>query len=137
MEYFTKTRQVALRAGSIGLVLATLAAISQRWPVAFGVMIGCLVALVNFRLLARSIPRVLSMSFATARKAAAGGYVLRYLLTVVMVLMVNANPNINVWAAFVGLMLVKAVIFGEALYIFVRQKFPNQHQSAREERGEN
>lgn len=120
----------------MGFALATMAILSQRLPVAFGVMIGCLVSLINFRLLAQSIPRVLGMSFHAARKSAAARYVFRYLLSVAMVLMVNANPNINVWAAFVGLLTVKIVILGEAVFLFIRQKLSGCQEPVRYERGE-
>ncbi|HBI57009.1 MAG TPA: hypothetical protein DG577_00965 [Firmicutes bacterium] len=136
VDYFTKVRQISLRAASIAFILAALAAISGRWPVAFGVLIGFLVALVNFRLLAQSIPKLLELPFQAARKGAAVRYILRYVLTISALLIVNANPNLNVWAAFVGLVLIKAVILGKAVFIFAQQKFQSCLNSARWERGD-
>ena len=136
MDFVSKFRQISLRAASIALILAVLAAVSGRWPEALGVLIGCLVALINFRLLAQSIPRLLELPFHAARKGAAVRYILRYALTISVLLMVNANPNLNVWAAFVGLVLIKAVILGEAVFIFARQKLQSCFNSSRWERGD-
>ncbi|MDD4658229.1 MAG: ATP synthase subunit I [Eubacteriales bacterium] len=136
MDYFIKVRQISLRAASVAFILAVLAAISGRWPVAFGVLIGFLVALIKFRLLAQSIPRLSELPFQAARKGAAVRYILRYALTISVLLMVNANPNLNVWAAFVGLVLIKAVILGEAVFIFARQKLQSGLNPARWERGD-
>jgi hypothetical protein len=136
MDFVSKFRQISLRAASIALVLGVLAALSGRWPEALGVLIGCLIALLNFRLQAQSIPRLLDMTYHAVRKQAAGRYFLRYVLTVAALLMVNANPNLNVYAAMVGLLLIKAVILGEAVFIFAKQKFQGCLNPAWWERGD-
>lgn len=137
MDFVSKFRQISLRAASIALGLGMLAALSGRWPEALGVLIGCLAALLNFRLQAQSIPKLLDLSYHAARKQAAGRYFLRYTLTVAVLLMVNAaNPNLNVYAAIVGLLLIKAVILAEAVVIFLKQKLQGCLNPSRWERGD-
>ncbi|MDD2281801.1 MAG: ATP synthase subunit I [Eubacteriales bacterium] len=137
MDFSSKIRQISLRTASIALILAGLAALSGRWPAALGVLMGCLISLLNFRLLAQSISRLLDLTPLGARKQAVGRYIIRYILMVLALLMINANPNINVWAALVGLMLIKAVIVGEAALTFTRQKIQGWLNSARWERSGN
>ena len=97
---------------------------------------GCLVALLNFRLLAQAIPKLLVLSPLGARKQATGRYLMRYTLTVLVLLMVNANPNLNVYATLVGLLLVKVVILGEAVFVFAREKVQDWFSPARWKRGD-
>lgn len=136
MDFVSKFRQISLRAASVALILAVLAAVSGRWQEALGVLIGCLAALLNFRLQAQSIPKILDMTYPSARKQAAGRYFLRYILTVAVLLTVYANPNLNVYAALVGLLLIKVVILGETLLIFLKQKLQGCLNPARWERGD-
>jgi hypothetical protein len=136
VEYFTRIRQISLRVGLTSIVLALFAAFSGRWPEALGVLIGSLAALLNFRFLSRSLLKHLDLPPGAAQKGAAVQCVFRYILIVSVVLLANTAAEISVWAVFVGLFLIKAVILGEALFTFSRQSFQGFLRIAGWERGD-
>lgn len=123
MEYFSKIRQISLRATFVAFSLALPAVFWGRWPAAFGVLVGCLTALINLFLLSRTLVRQLQRPARTVRMGMTINCLFRYIIMIGVVLAANANPNLNVWAVFVGLILIKAVILGEALFIFAKRSF--------------
>lgn len=114
-----KQRQVILRAAIIAGVLAVLAVLSGRRSSALGVLVGCLVSILNFRLLALGIVKLLALSPEAARIQAVIRYIIRYILTILVLLSVNFNPNLNLYATVVGLLLIKVAILSEAAIIFL------------------
>jgi hypothetical protein len=112
-------RQVIFRAAVIALVLAGLAALSGRWPAALSVLVGCFVSILNFRLLALGIIKLLDLSPHAARVQAVIRYIIRYTLTILVLWSVNSNPSMNLYAAVVGLLLIKVAILGEAVIAFL------------------
>lgn len=138
MDEFRRThRDVSLRALGLAIALAAAAVIFGRVPHALGVMAGCGLALINFQLLARSVLR--TMNNTDPRRAqvqAATGYASRYLLTALFLFTVFFYPEINFFAAAVGLLTVKAVILGGALLTFLKQQIRQIFDPARWERGD-
>lgn len=130
MDYFAMVRQISSRATLITFALALSAAIFGRWPEAFGVLAGFFVSLINFRLLSISVLKQLNKSANAAARGTAIQCVFRYVFMVSVALAANACPNINVWAVFVGLVLIKAVILGEALVNFAKQNLKDFRHSA-------
>lgn len=129
-------RRVMTRAAAIGLFLAVMAALSGRWPAALGVLAGCFVALLNFRLLALSTIKVLEMDPRAAQIQAFVHYFIRYALTVAVLFSINFNPDLDVFAAVVGLLSVKIVILGEAVITYTKQRIQSGLDPSRWERGE-
>ncbi len=123
-EDFNRTlRGTSLKALALGAALATAALAFGRGPQALGVMAGCLFALVNFHLLARSVVRVTENSNPNrARGQAAVSFFARYLLTVLFLTMVMLNPDFDFFASVVGLLTVKIIILGGAVFGFIRQQ---------------
>jgi len=122
MELAATQRRIIFRAAATALILAALAIVSGRRPAALGVLTGCLAAILNFRLLALSIAKLLDLPPRAAQIQAALRYIIRYLLMAAVLWSVNLNPDLDLYAAVVGLLLVKAVILGEAFCTFLGQK---------------
>lgn len=136
MEYFTRVQQIASRAAFVCFTLAALAALSGRWPEAFGVMIGFLASLLNFRLLSRSLLKQLSQPPAAARRGTTKACLFRHTLVIAVAFLANSNPHLSVWAVFVGLVLIKVVIYAQALFSFSKQNLLGFLHSVRYERGD-
>lgn len=135
-EVAVRQREIMTRAALIALVLATLAAFFQRWPVALGVLVGCLYALLNFRLLALGITKILELSDPRAAQIQAVlRYIIRYIMTIGVLYTISISPSMDFYAAVVGMLLIKAVILGEAIITYIKQQVQPIFDPARWERG--
>ena len=74
-------RRLISQAAAASSVLAGLALLSGRRPEAWGVLLGTVVAIFNFSLLARSIRNLIGADPRSARLKGGLGYIGRYLLT--------------------------------------------------------
>lgn len=138
MEEFRRThRDISLRALGLALVLAAVALVYGRVSHALGVLAGCGFSLIIFRLLARSILRIMENTDPRrARVQAMAGYASRYLLTALFLFAVLLYPELDFLSAAVGLLLVKAVIVGGAVLSFLSQRIRHIFNPARWERGD-
>lgn len=135
-EVAAKQREIMIRAASIAIILATLAALFQRWPVALGVLAGCFFSLLNFRLLALGIVRVLELTDPkTAQVQAVIRYIIRYIITIGVLYTISVTPSMDFFAAVIGILLIKAVILGEAIISYLKIQVQKITDPARWERG--
>lgn len=81
-------------------------------PMITGLVYGTVFSLLNFRLLHLTISKSLNMTPNKARSYVASRYILRYVLAGSMLYVAITNENIHVLGAIVGLLLIKAVIYG-------------------------
>jgi|GEM_PF-1104672 len=129
-------RRIVLRALLIAGILAVLAVLFGRWSMAWGVLAGCVFAIINFRLMYLGIVKILDQSTPRAAQVqAVVRYLIRYLILIGFLYMVSINPNLNFYAAAVGLLLIKVVILGEAIYTYIKQQVQRVFHPARWERG--
>jgi len=136
-EVAAKQRQIIIRAASIALIFASLAVLFGRWPAALGVLAGCFVAILNFRLLALGIVKLLELDDPRAAQIQAViRYTVRYAIMILVLYSISINPSMDMYAAVVGLLLVKAVILGEAIITYVKQQVQPLFDPTRWERGE-
>ncbi|MTI93982.1 MAG: ATP synthase subunit I [Firmicutes bacterium] len=131
-----KVRQIIGRTTLLALTLAVFALIFSRGSAALGVLIGAIISVLNFRLLANKTRQVLeNTNPGAAQVQAFVGYLVRYLLYAGVLYVVSLNPEVDFFAAIVGILLVKAVIIIEAIAVSVRQATAKL-LSARWERGD-
>lgn len=136
-EVAIKKRQIIIRVLIIALLLAGFAFGFNRIPVALGVLVGAGMAILNFRLLYKSIDRILNLQDPRAAQVhAVTRYIMRYILVILVLVTVSINENFDMLATVVGLLLVKAVILGEAIFQYLKQQLSQALNPARWERGE-
>lgn len=123
MEYIQVQKQILTRTLVLIMVLAASAFIFGRTPAAFGVLVGGILAMLNFRLLALGVVRLLENTDPNAaRVQATVRYVIRYSLTALVLYTISLYPQIDLLAAAVGLLLVKFVILGGAAAAYLREQ---------------
>lgn len=123
MEYIRVQKQILTRTLVLLMALAASAFIFGRTPAAFGVLVGGILAMLNFRLLALGVVRLLENTDPNAaRVQATVRYVIRYSLTALVLYTISLYPQIDLLAAAVGLMLVKFVILGGAAAAYVKEQ---------------
>lgn len=130
-------KRIMFRAASIALILAAFAEFFGRRPEALSVMAGCLLAILNFRLLALGIVGILDLD--APRKAqvqAVMRYMVRYAMMIGFLYLASINSSLNLLAAAVGLLLVKVAILGEVILNYIKQWIQDRLNPARWERGE-
>ena len=136
-EVAAKQRQINFRVLLIAFILAGIAVVFSRYTAALGVLTGAGMAILNFRLLALGIDRILDLTDPRAAQVqAVTRYVVRYMLVLLVLAMVSLNQNFDMLSTVVGLLLVKAVILGEAILEFIKQQVKQMLDPARWERGD-
>lgn len=129
-------RRIIMQAAFTSAVLAGLAAFSGRWPEAWGVIIGTLVAILNFSLLAKNIRSLIAEHPKRAQVKARLNYIGRYFLMAAVIFYSFTTPTLNMYAVVVGMLLIKAVILAGALFTFCKERLSLIFQHAPEERGD-
>jgi predicted Co/Zn/Cd cation transporter (cation efflux family) len=123
VEYIQVQKQILTRTLVLIMVLATSAFIFGRTPAAYGVLVGGILAMLNFRLLALGVVRLLENTDPNAARVQATiRYAIRYSLTALVLYTISLYPQIDLLAAAVGLLLVKFVILGGAAAAFLREQ---------------
>ena len=123
MEYIQVQKQILTRTLVLIMVLAASAFIFGRTPAAYGVLVGGILAMLNFRLLALGVVRLLENTDPNAARVQATiRYAIRYSLTALVLYTISLYPQIDLLAAAVGLLLVKFVILGGAAAAFLREQ---------------
>ncbi len=108
--------KVIKRVSIIITFLGTSALIFRNFTVFWGIIIGGVMAIINFRLIAISTVQILELSDPTqAKEKAIVKYIIRAILTIGVMYVAFTNHNINFAALAVGLLLVKYVILFDAV----------------------
>lgn len=92
------------------VALAGVFFIKPYIPFLAGVFFGTAIAILNFRLLYLTINRAVTMRPERAQKFTVSRYMIRYLLTALVILVSLRSPDINALGAFIGLITIKGVI---------------------------
>lgn len=129
-------RRLISQAAAASSVLAGLALLSGRRPEAWGVLLGTVVAIFNFSLLARSIRNLIGADPRSARLKGGLGYIGRYLLTAAALFYSYTSPHLNIYAVLVGLLMLKVLILGKAVMAFCKERVTEYFHSAHGERGD-
>ncbi|SMP52340.1 ATP synthase subunit I [Anoxynatronum buryatiense] len=94
----------------------SLVALLGMWvfhpPLAFltGVFFGTAVSLLNFRLLYLTIQRAVTMHPERARKYTVSRYMIRYVLTTLVILISIRSPDIHALGTIIAMVMIKIVI---------------------------
>ena len=93
-----------------GVALLGLPFISPYLPFLAGIFFGTAVSLLNFRLLYLTIEKAVKMHPERARKFTVSRYMLRYVLTALVILVSINSPDLNALGTVIGLVMIKLVI---------------------------
>ena len=129
-------RRLISQAAAVSSVLAGLALLSGRRPEAWGVLLGTVVAIFNFSLLARSIRSLVAVHPRAARVKGSVSYIGRYLLTASVLYYAFTSPFLNMYAVLVGLLMIKVLILGKAALTYCKERAAEFLNSAHGERGD-
>ena len=99
----------------IGILLATA---TFNKAAVLGLLLGSVFSIINFRLLAITIEKAVEMDPGRAQMYAGTRYMVRLLITGIIVLLALKAPYLNVITTLVGLFLSKIA----ALYVGIRSK---------------
>lgn len=133
-------KKIAKRVTIVVLLLATSAFVFSNISVVWGIIIGGMMAITNFRLIALSTVQILELTSPTQAKAKAiVKYLIRAFLTIGVMYVSFTNDWISFPALVVGLLLVKYIILFEAVYLFVKNSMKEffHKQKLKYERGDN
>lgn len=107
------TRKSIILTLVIGIILALFSLLDKAMLT--GLIFGCIFAILNFRLLAVSLQKALSLSPAKAQIYASSRYIIRMTLTAVVILVSVKASHINLIGVVIGLLSPKFVILGSSL----------------------
>jgi hypothetical protein len=114
----TTQKSIAKRTFLINTVVALVGIFFVRpyLPFLTGIFFGTAVSLLNFRLLYLTIERAVKMYPERARRFTVSRYLIRYVLTAVVILVSINSPDINVLGTIIGLLMIKLVILQRDLF---------------------
>lgn len=116
MEKAVRSMVLKLACALIGLAL-----VAKQLAIAFGLAIGTSLSLWQFRQIINSVARIVQLPKAQAQVHATSSYVVRYLIIALMLAIVYFTEEVNFFATFFGLLLVKIVIIGVAVRQALRE----------------
>ena len=82
-----------------------------------GLIFGTIIAILNFRLLAVSVTKVVSMPSTKAQIYASSQYLIRMIITAVVLFVAATAPHLNIFTTAIGLLSTKFVILTQKLLI--------------------
>lgn len=113
MEDITTTQKsIAKRVFVVNALAAIVGLffIKPYMPFLTGIFFGTTVAILNFRLLYLTIDRAVKMNPEKAQKYTVSRYMIRYMLTAMVILVSLRSPDINALGSVIGLLTIKGVI---------------------------
>ena len=97
------------------ILLLTTSTFSK--PMILGLVFGTIIAVLNFRLLAITLQKSLTMPVSRAQIYSGTQYMMRMIVTGVVLLVSIKSPNLNIIGAVIGLLGPKFVILAKTLLI--------------------
>ncbi|MFO7494229.1 MAG: ATP synthase subunit I [Desulfobacterales bacterium] len=113
-------KKVGTRALTIALVVAGICIAVGARPIGKGLLLGTLFSILNFVLMAATLPMRLQPTRRRAFWGALGGMLPRYLLLAVPVFLALKLDQLNLWATVGGMFMVQAIILLEPLWRSLR-----------------
>jgi hypothetical protein len=111
-NFVKTTRKKAL---FLGIIIGIFLFIFVTKAISFGYLCGAVISLVNFQLMAADAFGMVDKSSKAAKKFILFRYFLRYALFFSALALVVTRTDFNLFAVFVGVFTVQAVIIGEKL----------------------
>ncbi len=81
-----------------------------------GIVFGSLIAILNFRLLALTTEKAVKLPEDKARTYAASRYVIRYIISGLVIFVSLKAEHINALGTVIGLISIKPIVFKEGLF---------------------
>jgi hypothetical protein len=113
-------KKVGTRALTTALVVAGICIAAGARPIGKGLLLGTLFSILNFVLMAATLPMRLQPTRRRAFWGALGGILPRYLLLAVPVFLALKLDQLNLWATVGGMFMVQAIILLEPLWRSLR-----------------
>ena len=105
-------RKIQKRALISGLIVGLLLAFFWSRSVGFGFLSGVAIGVVNFQLMSVDAYTMVEKNPRKARKFIIGRAMLRYTIMYGFLALVALRTDFNIFAAFVGLFLIKIILIG-------------------------
>ena len=121
-----KGRIIVWAAGLGGMACVGTFLWTGRWDMALGWIVGTLVSILNFHLMAGDVSKAISVQTEKARGVAAGRYFLRYAMIGLLLVVLFKRTNIHVATTLFGLLAVQVVIYGWQVGKAILQKSESQ-----------
>ncbi|WP_058486021.1 ATP synthase subunit I [Defluviitalea phaphyphila] len=96
-----------------GVIIGVIGSLIVEKPFVFikGVLFGSIFSILKLRLMELSIKKSLSMPPHKASKYATGNYMIRYIITGIILLVAALEPSISLIGTFLGLLTMKFSVF--------------------------
>ncbi len=91
---------------AIGLLI-----VSNKWSWSLGILFGLLISLLKYKLMENTFKRAVLMPEEKAKSYASRHYMLRYLLTGVVLFVAAIEPSIDIIGVFFGLVSMKLAAY--------------------------
>lgn len=98
------------------VLIIGLLVMEQKMPFVLGLVFGCIISLLNFRLLSLTLQKAVYMPPHKAQAYATARYLLRYMITGVVIYVSIQADHIHVLGTIIGLISIKLVIFKLKLF---------------------
>lgn len=126
--------EMSKRSIIVGLIISGSALLTGDFPVVIGILYGLAISLLLFRLKYLQIQKALLMDVAGASRYMQSRYYINYLIYAVVLVTAYKNNRLNFFAVAGGLLILKFVIIGTAVFYYVKEKWTNMIKSLEEGR---
>lgn len=99
----------------IVMICITLLISKFNIPVLMGIVFGSIIAVLNFRLLALSLEKAVSLGPGKAQAYTGIRYIIRFTITAVTLFVSVKNPNLDIIGTALGLLSTQIVIFAKTI----------------------
>lgn len=101
---------------NIGLIIISALLMKAPIPFILGLVFGSAISALNFKELAVTLRKAVTMPPAKAQTFATSRYFFRYIVTAVVIFVSIAAPYINVIGTIIGLIMIKFIILATNLF---------------------
>lgn len=121
-EFYLAKKKITRNAIDLMVLCCVISIIINRWDFVAGFILGTLLSVLNFKILASDILKICNLQI---RKEKIKGYiftryVIRYALTFLILLVLLKNQNINIYTCLTGLFFIKfSVLWNYSLKYFL------------------
>ncbi|MDI6785865.1 MAG: ATP synthase subunit I [bacterium] len=108
-EFFLARKKIIRGAIDLMIICSMVSIVLKRWDFAFGFLLGTMLSIFNFKILASDILKICTLQ---VKKEKIKGYIfvrygVRYLLTFLILFISLKNQNINIYTCLAGLFFIK------------------------------
>lgn len=103
--------QIIKRTFLLALLFVIPLLLLRKGELAFGLALGCVGSIINFKLLARDVRKIVNSAPFRVKSFAFKGYLLRYFFTGLVLLLSFKTIGLSFWITALGFLMVKLAIY--------------------------